>query len=98
ALLVADDDLRSVELLEAPQTVVTVDDAAIEIVEIAGREAAAVERNERTKVRRDHRDDRQHHPLGLVATLAERLDDLEALRDLLALRLGRDLAHLLDRK
>ena len=36
----------------------------------------------------------EHHPLGLVAALAERLDDLEALRDLLALRLGGDLAHL----
>ena len=89
ALLVADDDLGSVELLEAPQTVVTVDDAAIEIVEIRRREPAAVERNERAKIRRNHRDDRQHHPLGLVAALAERLDDLEALRDLLALRLAR---------
>ena len=94
ALLVADDDLGSVELLETAQTVVAVDDAAIEIVEIRRREPATVERDERTQIRRDHRDDRQHHPLGLVAALAERLDDLEALRDLLALRLGGDLAHL----
>ena len=71
------------------QTVVAVDDAAIEIVEIRRREAATVERHERTQIRRDHRDDRQHHPLGLVAALAERLDDLQALRDLLALRLAR---------
>ena len=30
----------------------------------------------------------EHHPVGLVAALAERLDDLEPLRDLLALGLG----------
>ena len=36
----------------------------------------------------------EHHPLGLVAGLAERLDDLEALGDLLALGLGGGLAHL----
>ena len=67
ALLVADDDLGSVELLQALQAVVAVDDAAIQIVEIRGREAAAVERDERTQIRRDHRDHLEHHPLGLVA-------------------------------
>ena len=81
AALVADDDLRSVELEQALQAVVAVDDAAVEVVEIAGREAAAVERNERTQIRRKHRDHREHHPLGAVAALAERLDDLEALGD-----------------
>src|SRR5262249_44179344 len=49
-LLVADDDLGRVQLLEALQAVVAVDDAAIEIVEIAGRETAAVERDERAQV------------------------------------------------
>ena len=67
ALLVADDDLRRVELLQALQAVVAVDDAAVEIVQIRGREAAAVERNERAQIRRDHRDHVEHHPLGLVA-------------------------------
>src|SRR5205085_6603129 len=81
AALVADDDLRSVELEEALQTVVAVDDATIEIVEIAGREAAAVERDERAEIRREHRDDREHHPVGAVAALAERLRDLQALDD-----------------
>ena len=94
AALVADDDLRSVELEQALQAVVAVDDAAVEVVEIAGGEAAAVERNERTQIRREHRDDREHHPLGAVAALAERLDDLQALGDLLALGLAGRLAHL----
>ena len=41
------------------QTVVAVDDAAVEIVQIRRREAAAVERNERAQIRRDHRDHRR---------------------------------------
>ncbi len=70
------------ELLEP---VVAVDDATIQIVEIGRREAAAVERHERTQVRRNHRHDVQDHPLRLVAGLAriagvaERVDDLEPL-------------------
>jgi hypothetical protein len=39
-----------VELLEPAQTVVAVDDAAVEIVEIRRREPAAVERHERAQV------------------------------------------------
>ena len=77
-----------VQLEQALQAVVAVDDAAIEIVQIAGREAAAVERDERAEIRRKHRDDREHHPLGTVAALAEGLGDLQALDDLLALGLA----------
>ncbi len=95
AALVPDDDLRSVELEQALQAVVAVDDAAVEIVEIAGREAAAVERDERAEIRRQDRDHRQHHPLRAVAALAEGLDHLEALRVLLALRLAGGRLHLL---
>ena len=94
ALFVADDDLGSVELLQTLQPVVAVDDAAIEIVEIRGRETATVERHERTQIRRNDRDHFEHHPLGLVARLAEGVDDLEALGELLALGLGGGLAHL----
>src|SRR5690349_19772737 len=93
AALVPDDDLRSVELEQALQAVVAVDDAAVEVVEIAGGEAAAIERNEGAQIRREHRDDGEHHPLGPVAALAERLDDLQALGDLLALGLAGGLAH-----
>ena len=67
ALLVADDDLGRVELLQPLEAVVAVDDAAVEVVQVGGREAAAVERNERAEIRRDHRDHLEHHPLGLVA-------------------------------
>ncbi len=68
-LLVADDDVGRAQLDQPLQAVVAVDDAAIEVVEVGGREAAAVERHQRAQVRRDDRHDRQDHPLRLVAGL-----------------------------
>src|SRR5712671_4617703 len=94
-LLVADDDVRGVQLLEPLQTVVAIDDAPVQVVQVAGREAAAVEGNEGTEIRRNDRDHVEHHPLGLVAALAERLDHLEALGELLPLRIAGRLAHVL---
>ena len=87
ALLVADDDVGRAQLDQPLQAVVAVDDAAIEVVEIGRREAAAVERDERAQVRRDDRDRRQDHPFRLVAGLDEGLDDLQALGELLGLQL-----------
>src|SRR5262249_31712339 len=95
ALLVAHNDVGSVELQQPAQTVVAVDHAAIQIVQIGGRETTTVERNERTQVRRKYRQNRQHHPLGLVARLDERLDELQPLGQTLKLRLGRRSSHLL---
>ena len=92
ALLVADDDVGRAQLHQPLQAVVAVDDAAVEVVEVRGREAAAVERHERAQVRRDDRNFGQDHPFRLVAGMHEGLDDLqalgEALRLQLALRLG----------
>src|SRR4029079_7999381 len=85
ALLVPENDFRRAMHDELLQAVVAVDDAAIEIVQIGGRKAAAVERNERTQIRRDHRNHVEDHPLRLVALIAgvarvtERVDDREAL-------------------
>ena len=94
ALLVADDDVRRAQLDQPLQAVVAVDDAAIEVVQIGRGEAAAVERNERAQVRRNHRHLRQDHPLRLVAGLQERLDQLDALGELLRLELGGGLLDL----
>src|SRR5204863_1953280 len=55
ALLVADNDVGCLQLDELLQPVVPVDDAAVQVVQVGGREAAAVERNERTQLRRNHR-------------------------------------------
>jgi hypothetical protein len=94
ALLVADDDIRGLQLDQLLQPIVAVDDAAIQVVQVGRREAAAVERNERTQLRRNHRNHVEDHPVRLIARLAERVDDLEALR-ILQLLLRRGLgAHL----
>ena len=86
-LLVADDDVRRAQLHQPLQTIVAVDDAAIEIVQVRGGEAAAVERHERPQLRRNHRHHGQDHPLRLVAELDERLDHLQPLGELLRLEL-----------
>ncbi len=87
-LLVADDDVGRAQFDQPLQAVVAVDDAAVEVVEVGRGEAAAVERDERAQLRRDHRDDGEDHPLGAVARLAEGLDQLQPLDDLLGLQLA----------
>ena len=88
ALFVAQDDFRRLE------AVVPVDDATIKIVQVGGREAAAIERHERAQVRRKHRQHFHDHPLGLDAGALEALEHFQALRDLLDLCLGRGCAEL----
>ena len=87
-LLVAHDDVGRVELEQAAQAVVAVDHAAVEVVQVRRREPAAVERHERTQVRRQHRQHGHDHPLGLVVRLQERLEQLQPLRQPLDLGLG----------
>mmetsp|Transcript_23362 Transcript_23362/g.55498 ORF Transcript_23362/g.55498 Transcript_23362/m.55498 type:complete len:1308 (+) Transcript_23362:390-4313(+) len=88
ALFVAHDDLRGLQLQQTGQTVVAVDDATVEVVQVGGREAAAVQRHQRTQVRRQHGQHVQHHPVRLDAGLLEGLHDLQALGVLLDLELG----------
>ena len=65
-LLVVDDDLGRAEVEQALEAVVPVDHAPVEVVEVGGREAAAVELDHRPQLRRDHRDHVEDHPVGLV--------------------------------
>src|ERR671918_354084 len=89
-LLVVDDDLGRAEVQQPLQAVVAVDDAAVEVVEVARGEPAAVELHPRPELRRNDRDRLQDHPLGLVARLDERVRDLQPLdRALLLLALRR---------
>ena len=60
------------------QTVISVDNAAIKIVEIGSGKPAAIQRNEWTQVRRNDGNHFQHHPLGAIAGDLECLDDLQA--------------------
>ena len=84
-LFVADDDLRRLQLHQALEAVVPIDDPPIQVIEVRGREAPPIQRDERAQLGRDHRDDLEDHPLRLVPGLEEGLDDLQALDDLLAL-------------
>ena len=95
ALFVADDHVGRAKLHELLQPVVAVDDAAIEIVQIGCREAAAVERHKRAQLRRKHRNHVQNHPLRLVAALAESFKYFQALGELDALLKRRIGLHLL---
>ncbi len=100
-LLVADDDVRRAQFDQPLEAIVAVDHAAIEIVEVRGREAPAVERDERPQVRRDHRHLGEDHPLRPVARGEEGLDQLQPFRELLRLEFGgrfRDLLAQIDRE
>ena len=94
-LLVADDDVGRSELHQPLQAVVAVDDAAVEVVQVRGGEAASVERHQRAQLGRNDRHDREDHPLGTIAALDEALDDLQALAELLGLQVGGRLGDLL---
>ena len=93
-LFVADDDFRRVEVDQLLQPVVAVDDAAVQVVQVAGGEVARIQQHQRAQVRRDHRDHVQHHPLGLVVAVADRFDDLQPVDQVLRLLLRAGLGQL----
>ncbi len=98
-LLVVHDDLGCPEVEQALEAVVPVDDPSVQVVEVGGGEATAVELHHRAQLRRDHRDDVEDHgarvvdAAPVVVTTVERRHDLQALDGLLlALRRERLLA------
>ena len=93
-LLVADDDLRSVEVLQTLEPVVPVDDATVQIVEVRGREATTVQRDQWAKIGRNDRTTAPASSTRAVAAVVEGLDDLETLGNLAALGPLRCVTHL----
>ena len=93
ALLVAHDDLWCAEFNEALETVVAVDDASIQVIEVRRGEASTVELHHWAQVWWDHREDGEDHPLRARAGSAEGLNQSEALDRLLAAHAG-GVAHL----
>ena len=88
ALLVAHDDVGSTQLQQTAQTVVAVDDAAVQVIQVGGGEAAAIQLDHGAQVRRQNRQHIHDHPLGTVAGNAECLHDLQTLEDTHALLTG----------
>ena len=87
ALLVPDDDLRRAQLKQILQAVVAVDDATVEVVQVARRKPAAFERNQRTQIRRNDRQNGQNHPLRTRIAAHESFHETQPLGQLLANRL-----------
>ena len=90
---ISDDDLWSVQILKSLETIVPVDHASIQIVEIRCSETTAIERNERTEIRRNDGNDFHHHPLRAVSAVTEGFDDLQPFGVLTSLRFGGGVAH-----
>ena len=88
ALFVAHDDVGRGQLQQPLEAVVAVDHPAVEIVEIGGGEAPAVERHQGPQIGRQHRQHLEDHPLGPVPRLLQGFEQLEALGDLLDLGFG----------
>ena len=95
ALFVAHDHFRRMQVHELLEAVVAVDDAAIQIIQIGGRKAAAIQRHQGAQLRRNDRDHVEDHPLWLIARLAEGLDYLQTLGILQPLLQGRFDLHAL---
>ena len=87
-LLVADDDLGGLQLQQALEAVVPVDDATIQIVQVGRGKAATIQRHKRTQLGRQHRQHFHDHPLGTDARTLEAFQHLQALGDLLDLGFG----------
>ncbi len=79
ALLVAHDDIGRTHLQHALEAVVAVDDAAIQVVQVAGGEAAAVQLHHGAQVRGNDGQHIQNHPLRAVVAGAECLNHFQAL-------------------
>ena len=87
-LFVAHDDIWRSQIQQALQTVVTVDHATIQIVQIRRGETTTIQRYQWTQIRWQNRQDGQDHPLWLVARLDKRFQQLNALGQLFTFGFG----------
>src|SRR5699024_10062238 len=97
ALLVVHDDLRRAKIDHALQTVVAVDYATVQVIQVGGSKATTVELNHWAQFWWDHWDRIQDHASWVIARTLECSNDLQALERahlLLALAIVDDLAQL----
>ncbi len=93
-LFIADDDIGSPKLHEALQPVIPVNDPSVEVVEIRGRKAAPVQRNQRSQLRWQDGNHLKDHPFWLVPRRQEGVHDPEAFYNFLPRLLRGLLLHL----
>ena len=60
-LFVVDNDLWCTEIQQTAQTVVSVDHATVKVVQVRGRKAPTIQLNHGAELRRNYRDNLQHH-------------------------------------
>ena len=87
-LFVADDDRGRRDLEEVLESAVAVDDPAVEVVQVAGGEAASFEWDEGAQIRWDDGQHVENHPARIHLVLEESLDKANALDNLLAVHLA----------
>ena len=68
---IADNDIRRMQLQQTFQTVVTVNNTAIQIVQVGGCETTAIQLYHRTQFRRNNRNYIHNHPFRTVAGFQE---------------------------
>ena len=79
ALFVPDNDIRSAQAQQAAKTVVTVNHASVQIIQVRGRKAAAVQLYHGPQIRWNDRDHIHDHPFRTVAGLQEGFQHFQAL-------------------
>ena len=87
-LFVADDNFWCFKFEQTLQTVVAVDNATVEVIQIGGCEAAAIQRHQRTQVRGQYWQHFENHPVRLDAGFLEAFKNLQTLGKLLVLGFG----------
>ncbi len=76
ALFITENDFGGAQFKQTFQTIVPVDDASVQVVQITGGVATAVKRHQRAQVRRNDRDHIQYHPNRIITGLAQYLHNL----------------------
>ena len=80
-LLVADNDIRSAKLQKSFQTVISVDDSSVKIIQVRCCKTSSIQLYHSTKILWDNRDHSHDHPLRTVAGLTEGLYNLKTFND-----------------
>ena len=88
-LLVADNDIRRSQLQQSLQTIISVDDPPVQIIQIRGGETSSVQLHHRPDIRRNHRDYIHDHPIGHVPGLPESFYYLQPLNNTSTFLAGR---------
>ncbi len=93
-LLVADNNLRRVQLLQPFEPVIPIDHPPVEVVEIARRKTTSIQGDQRAEIGRNYGDNFEDHKFRTVdSRFPECVHDLKALGNPLAFGFARRLPH-----